>query len=196
MSERETVAAQKARLRARFREVRSGLGADHRTNASRLIRSRLGDVLPEAGVVSAFWPLPGEVDLRLWLRHLAASGTTVALPITTSAPGEPPRLVHRAMEGDLVRGRFGVMEPSAAAVLVEPREIAVAIVPALAISREGVRLGYGGGFYDAFLAETPALRVGVAFAACLANTLPAEPHDARLDVIVTEREVLRPDRGA
>ena len=167
------------------------MGDERRAEASRAIGAHLAHVLPEAGVVSAFWPLPGEVDLRPLLRRLASRGVTVALPVTASAPGEAPRLVHRAMEGELVRGRFGVMEPPAGAPAVDPREVSVAVVPGLAASREGIRLGYGGGFYDAFLASTPALRVGVVFRACVVDALPAEPHDARLSVLVTESGRIR-----
>ena len=94
--------------------------------------------------------------------------------------------------GLLVGGRFGVLEPPATAPLVDPREVEVALVPGLAASRDGIRLGYGGGFYDAYLVETPALRVGAVFGACLVDALPAEPHDAHLDLLVTEAEALRP----
>jgi 5-formyltetrahydrofolate cyclo-ligase len=75
--------------------------------------------------------------------------------------------------------------------VVSPADLDVVVVPALALGRDGSRLGYGGGYYDAFLAETPAARVGVAFAACLVPSVPSEPHDARLDAVVTEDEVVR-----
>lgn len=190
MGERESVAAQKARLRAQFRKIRAETPPAHLAEASRAICARLAHLVPEAGVVSAFWPLPGEVDLRPLLRGLTDAGVIVALPVTASAPGEPPRLVHRLLTDDLVPGRFGVHEPPPSALIVDPREIAVALVPGLAATREGVRLGYGGGYYDAFLPETPAQRLGVVLAAFLVETLPAETHDARLDGVVTERETV------
>jgi 5-formyltetrahydrofolate cyclo-ligase len=69
------------------------------------------------------------------------------------------------------------------------------LVPALAADRRGVRLGYGKGFYDAFLPHTRALRVVPVFDACLAASLPSEAHDEPVHVVVTETQTLRISRG-
>lgn len=192
----ESVAAQKARRRAQFRAIREDLGEGGRAAVSEAICRRAGALVREQGArtVSAFWPLPGEVDLRPLLRQLRASGVTVALPVTLSAPGESPRLEHRAWTGRLIAGRFGVREPGPDALLIPPEAVDLALVPALAVAMDGTRLGYGGGFYDAYLAETDALRLAVVASACLAPSLPAEPHDARLDGVLTEHETVRTDR--
>ncbi|OZC03177.1 5-formyltetrahydrofolate cyclo-ligase [Rubricoccus marinus] len=183
------VAAEKARARKLFRARRAALAPEARQAQSVAICSQLLPFLHERRMrtLSAFWPLAEEVDLRPLLRGLAASGVTVALPVVVSERGDRPRLVHRAFQGDaaLARGRFGVMEPLATAPLVAPRDVEVALVPALAVDARGVRLGYGGGFYDAFLAQTEAMRVAVVFASGVAARLPAEPHDARVDWTVT-----------
>ncbi|MEM1056464.1 MAG: 5-formyltetrahydrofolate cyclo-ligase [Bacteroidota bacterium] len=207
MSELESVAEQKAHLRRQAREVRAQLGAERIAEASAAICARLAGLVrdhrarTEGLVISAFWPLPGEIDLRPLLRSVASDGVTVALPTVTSTPVESPRLIHRAMPGrmsprsdaPLVRGRFGVMEPPPGSPEIAPEAVDLAVVPALAVSREGVRLGYGGGYYDTFLAQTSALRIGVVLAACLVDLLPAESHDARMHRIMTEEETLRVD---
>ena len=72
--------------------------------------------------------------------------------------------------------------------MVAPDALAAVAVPGLAFGRDGSRLGYGGGFYDQALAETAALRVGVAGSWALVDAVPTEPHDARLDAVVTEAE--------
>ena len=102
-------------------------------------------------------------------------------------------LIHRPFEGEhrLVEGPWGLREPGADAPTVDPRDLDVVIVPALALGRDGSRLGYGGGFYDAFLAQTEAVRVGVGLDAALVATVPHLPHDARLGALVTEAEVVR-----
>ncbi len=178
--------AEKAALRRRFRAVR----ADAPAGASAAVVARVL-ALPEvaaARAVLAFWPLAGEIDVRPLIDALAARGVTVALPAVV--PGPAPRLAARAhVPGALVAGRWGLMEPAAGAPPVPALDVVV--VPALALGRDGSRLGYGGGYYDAFLATTDALRVGVVLHACLMDALPAEPHDARLDVVVTERETAR-----
>ena len=76
----------------------------------------------------------------------------------------------------------------AAARLVPPAEIDAILVPGLAFTKQGHRLGRGGGFYDRYLAQLPAttLKIGVCFAVQLVEALPSEPHDQRMNAVVTE----------
>ena len=191
MREESDGAAEKAAWRRRFRAIREETPPRALAAASRQIVGRLR-ALPEvaaARAVHLFWPVAGEVDLRPLAEALAADGVTVALPAVVG----PRALAHRRFEGAgrLVEGRWGLMEPAPDAPAVDPARLDVVVVPALALGRDGSRLGTGGGFYDAFLATTPALRVGVAVSAALVDAVPTEPHDARLDVVVTEAETVR-----
>ena len=183
------MAAEKAAWRERFRHVRQSLAAEVRAEASAQIARRLAEVVGErldgpADTVALFWPLPGEVDLRALAESLRASGVTVALPAVAGRR----QLAWRAFEGTdhLADGPWGLREPADHAAPVDPARLAVVAVPGLAFGRDGSRLGTGGGFYDAALAQTAALRVGVAFAATLTAAVPSEPHDERLDAVVTE----------
>ncbi len=191
------MAAEKAAWRERFRRVRQSL-APARAEASAQIGRRLAEVVGErlggpADAVALFWPLPGEVDLRALAESLRASGVTVALPVVAGRR----RLAWRAFGGadGLAHGPWGLREPAEDAAPVEPARLAVVAVPGLAFGRDGSRLGYGGGFYDAALAQTPALRAGAAFAASLVDAVPSEPHDERLDAVVTEAGVEWVRRG-
>ena len=193
MSERR-VSAEKAALRRRFRALRA---ADRGAADVALVARVLA--LPEmatARTVLAFWPLlhRGEVDVRPLVVALQARGATVALPVVV--PGEAPRLVARIAAGALVDGPWGLREPPPEAPEIPPGALDLVVVPALALGRDGSRLGYGGGYYDAFLATTPALRVGVVRHACLVDALPAEAHDGRIDIVVTEHETVRVSGGA
>lgn len=89
-------------------------------------------------------------------------------------------------------GAFGAKIPSDGD-LISPE---VLIVPLVAFSRAGGRLGYGGGFYDrtlqALRAKKPTLAIGFAYAAQEQNDLPLEPTDQPLDLIVTEQGVIEP----
>ena len=89
---------------------------------------------------------------------------------------DPTRLVHH---------RFGMLEPAADLPVVGPAALDVALVPGVAFNRRGGRLGFGGGYYDRLLPTTPALRVGVTYDECLADALPCDEHDQRIDWIVT-----------
>ena len=105
--------------------------------------------------------------------------------------GKP--LIMRAWDFDdpLDRGQWGIREPKAEAADVEPDII---LVPLLAFDRAGQRIGYGAGYYDQTLAQLrarkPVTAVGIAFAAQEVPTVPSTPRDERLDLVLTEREVI------
>lgn len=193
MGEAERLAAEKAAARERFRRLRASLPASVRAEASLAAIDRLL-MLPEvaeARTVLAYWPLTdrGEVDLRPVLSRLVAEGRTVALPATGPGRTLTPRRYHD--EGALVAGPFGTREPPASAPALAPEAVDVVIVPGLAMGRDGSRIGYGGGYYDAFLPTTPAFRLGVVWPGALVDALPAGPHDARLHAVVTDTEAVR-----
>ena len=90
-------------------------------------------------------------------------------------------------------GRFGIREPKPQ--VGTPQAIAdidAILVPAVAFDRRGYRVGYGGGYYDRFLPELRgrAVRVGLAFACQLVDSVPAGAHDVPVDFIVTETEII------
>ena len=183
----QNVTAEKAALRERFRSLRRSR-ADAGPSAQ--VAARLEAVLVglEAETVHLFWPLPGEVDLRALAGRMRRRGRTVVLPVVVG----PRRLEHRVLEdaGSLVPGRWG-LEPPPSAPLVAPPDLEAVAVPGLAFGRDGTRLGMGGGYYDAFLAETGAVRIGVAFEDAVLESVPTEPHDARMDWVVTETAAVR-----
>jgi 5-formyltetrahydrofolate cyclo-ligase len=81
-----------------------------------------------------------------------------------------------------------VFQPKVTQALCESGQISMILVPAVAFTREGARLGRGAGFYDRFLKAHPeALRVGVAFEEQIATDLPEEPWDERMDIVLTDR---------
>jgi 5-formyltetrahydrofolate cyclo-ligase len=146
--------------------------------------------LPSADVVLVFWSFGSEVDTGPLLRALHGRGRTVGLPRIVDGELEP----RTYAPGDPLEGTsFGALEPADGRV-VDPSEIDVVVVPAVAFDRSGRRVGYGGGYYDRFLLRTrpDALRLGVAFDVQLVEgDLPGGSFDLRVDAIVTESEVLR-----
>ena len=91
----------------------------------------------------------------------------------------------------LVRSRLGILEPPATAAVVEPASIDAVLVPGLAFDPSGYRLGYGGGYYDRFLARyAGALRIGLAFEAQIVDSVRPHAGDQQLDHVVTERRVI------
>jgi 5-formyltetrahydrofolate cyclo-ligase len=145
------------------------------------------DVAPVA-VVAGYMPMRGEADPLPLMRALAVRGARLALPavVTRDAP-----LMFRAWhEGDaLIGGPFGTRHPAESAPSLIPD---ILLVPLAAFDRRGHRIGYGGGYYDrtlaALRAQKPVVAAGVAFAVQEVETIPASPHDAVLDVVLTDLE--------
>lgn len=92
-------------------------------------------------------------------------------------------------ESRLELGSFHIEEPTGNNV-TDPSEIELVVVPAVAYDRKGKRLGRGKGFYDRFLKNTHATKVGVGYEFQLLDEIPAEPHDVAMDIIVTQKTTI------
>lgn len=138
------------------------------------------------GLIGGIWPLLGEVDVRPLMQALSAQGHNLSLPCTPRR-GKPLTFREWAPGAPLKAGPYGTREPYAEAAEVFPTLV---LVPLLAFTLSGERLGYGGGFYDRTLAALKArhnvFACGVAFAAQEAAHIPTGEFDLPLDGILTE----------
>jgi 5-formyltetrahydrofolate cyclo-ligase len=143
---------------------------------------------PPGALVAGFWPMGDEIDIRPLMRRLEAAGHALALPVTT--PRGQPLVFRRWRFGaPLVPGRFGTSVPPEEAGMVTPDAL---LVPLLAFDAAGLRLGYGGGYYDRTLAALPGVwALGVAFAGQQVAKVPAGMHDVPLHGIATEAGFFR-----
>jgi 5-formyltetrahydrofolate cyclo-ligase len=181
----------KAVLRQKATALRDALPADVRKAAAETIAARKFPfaIAPDTRV-SGFMPLKSEINPLPLLQKLAEAGARLALP-AIAGRGKP--LIMRAWEfgAPLDRGQWGIREPKPDAPEVEPD---VLLVPLLAFDRAGYRLGYGAGYYDMTIHRLRALKpvtaVGIAFAAQEVPKIPTTPRDERLDLVLTEREVI------
>lgn len=135
--------------------------------------------------VALFSPLPSEPDLNaLWENNQRG----FCYP---RVAGEKIEFVEIAHSDDLVQSAWNpwVREPAPeAAQIIAPTDLDLILVPGLAFTRDGWRLGRGGGFYDRFLSQLPTstVKLGICFDLQLVDALPTEPHDQRLDGVITE----------
>jgi 5-formyltetrahydrofolate cyclo-ligase len=180
----------KAALRTQARQALAALSPEARAAASAQICRRI-EALPEwtlARSVAFYAAQPSEPDLA---SLLAAADKTPCFPRVSGDALE----FHRCHSKDLLRpGPWNLLEPDPVhCPLIPPTEIDLLLIPGLAFTRAGGRLGRGGGFYDRFLARVHprALKLGICFQAQLLPALPLEIHDHEVHLVVTEEELVR-----
>lgn len=131
------------------------------------------------GYMNLFW----ETGTEEILDHLWDAGVQIALP---KVLGETMEFFHVRSREDLAVGSFKILEPKDSCELVFWPKAPV-LVPGLAFSKDGKRLGKGGGYYDKFLSKEPEHRtIALAYEFQLTDGIPAEEHDRPVNVIVTE----------
>jgi 5-formyltetrahydrofolate cyclo-ligase len=186
-----SIAGSKSALRHEAMMRRDALPADVRQAAVETIAAREFPLAtPPGTIISGFMPMKTEINPLPLLRKLADAGASLALPVVEGR-GKP--LVMRAWlwGEELGSGVWGIREPKPQAPQVDPD---ILLVPLLAFDRAGYRLGYGGGYYDLTIAGLRARKavtaVGIAFAAQEVASVPTTPRDVRLDLVLTERDVI------
>lgn len=183
-----TIELEKRRLRRQARERLEALPPQERQAGDDALFARFLALpqVEEADTIFAFWGVPGrEPDTARLVQELVRRGKTVALP--RMLPGR--RMEARRFEPDrpLVSAAFGISEPGEDCPLLEPGDIGLALVPAVCYDRRGYRLGFGGGYYDRWLENFSGFAVGLCREIVLQDRVPVEAHDARVDLLLTER---------
>jgi 5,10-methenyltetrahydrofolate synthetase len=176
--------------RKRLRAARLDVTAEARMAAAQaiaihvdaLIAKHLGD--PFGHVVSGYWPIKAEPDLRFWMESLHWRGARVALPVVEIVAS--PLAFREWHPGTrMERGHWNIPVPPADVPRLVPE---VALAPLVGWDDAGYRLGYGGGYFDRTLvALSPKpFVIGVGLRSARLATIFPQPHDVKLDAIVTE----------
>ena len=188
------IAEQKKLLRKEALRRRRSLTAAERQEKSRLIAEKLltDDRIRSARTVLGFFSMKDEVEMEDILRHLLDMGKKVALPLVTG-PGIMEAVELKSF-ADLVPGDFNIPTVREdAREIIAPHELGCIIVPAVAFSDEGYRLGIGGGFYDRYLVRAEKTdRLAVVFDCQIfpAEGFPREEYDQQVDSVFTECNTL------
>lgn len=170
---------------------RDAQSVEARADAAKVIAAApLPVELPPGTIVAGYSPINSELDPFPLMRALADKGATLALPVIIARNHALIFLEWQPDEG-LVRGPYGIFQPSSDADEVDPD---IVLVPLAAFDRAGHRIGYGRGYYDRTLENLRAIKkvtvIGVAFAVQEIETVPRLPHDEQLDCVLTERELI------
>ena len=176
---------EKDRIRKEIRQVSTNLDPAYRAKASRSI-ARQVTALPEwqrAKTVMAYVSMAEEPDTKELIDAALAEGKTLLLPRCAD------RSVMEALPvtdlNALVPGKLGIPEPPAAEGKDAP-EPEVILVPCVAATMNGIRLGHGAGYYDRFLAGHRGMTVCLCFHPLLRADLPAEDTDVPVDLVITD----------
>lgn len=184
------IVGQKAAVRKSFLAKRRALDADYRESASQKMLATLLS-LPEflrADCVFAYASMPDEVNLDALLKKCLELGKHVALPRVTGK--RSMEAIELKRFSDLTAGKYGIRTVQDGEQI--PKEnLDLIIVPGVAFSEDGFRLGMGGGFYDTFLEDFKGDTAALAFDVQLAKELPLDEHDARVGRIITESRCWR-----
>jgi 5-formyltetrahydrofolate cyclo-ligase len=190
VSSEPAVPAHRSELRDRLHATRdrfaAGAGPDTQAALADRLQGVLAELLPDR--LGLYWPLRSEFNAAVaCLADKSLQSTPLALPYARRSPREMHyRTWDRAHP--MLRDECGIPAPDGAPVVPD-----VVLVPCLGYTASGFRLGYGGGYFDRWLAAHPQVTaVGVAWSACEIDEaeLKPQPHDQRLMLVVTEQGVI------
>jgi 5-formyltetrahydrofolate cyclo-ligase len=194
-----TPSQQKAILRQQFKQRLAAITPDQRRADSRLICERIcaRPAWQSARTILFFAPLPDEPDLWPLLEETLKTGRGAALPSYLADKDLYEAALIADAHKDLKPGRYGILEPGPDCPRIPILNLDIILVPGVAFSRDGYRLGRGRGYYDRLLAHARCCKWGVAFDCQLTKHLPVEARDIQLDGIATPRQWLEiPAAGA
>jgi 5-formyltetrahydrofolate cyclo-ligase len=179
---------EKARLRKQLLDARDGLSLDFIKITSKDIQDNLRkiDYFRTAETIGAYYSIGSEVRTQDLLQSILNAGKQLALPKV-----EKNDLVFKKISSlsELEQGNFSVMEPKDKCEIV--KNLDVVIVPAIALSKEGYRLGYGFGYYDRYLHGKKSKTIALSYAKQVVRSFPHDDHDVKMNFIVTEDKVIR-----
>lgn len=173
--------------RQRLIALRLALAREYRAAVTRRIAETLDRTIPtgEGSIVSGYWPIQGEPDLRMWMRAAHERGIRIALPAALEL-GQPLVFHEWHPDAPMHRGRWNIPYPADG-----PRVVpSVVLAPLVGFDAAGFRLGYGGGFFDRTLASIKgsAVAIGIGFPESAIPTIYPQPHDIPMNRIVTGAE--------
>ena len=141
-----------------------------------------------AETVMGFSAISPEPDVTAVLEVCISMGKRLALPRCEADGVMTARWVSALTE--LKPGAFGILEPPETLPVAAPEDLNLILVPGMAFSPKGARLGRGKGYYDRFLEEFAGRTIGVCFDSSVLEEIPTEPHDRFMDAVLTDKRAI------
>ncbi|WAA10414.1 5-formyltetrahydrofolate cyclo-ligase [Fervidibacillus albus] len=183
---------EKARLRKIIRNKLMEMDRIVYEKRSHLIHNRLysTDIWHEAEIIGITLSMFPEVDTFAIIEEGWRKGKTIAVPKCVPATRELQFFRIQNLN-EVEKGYFGLLEPNEERTeAIEREKIDLLIVPGIVFSTTGYRIGHGGGYYDRYLQNFDQQTVSLVFEEQIVDQLPVEMHDERVEMIVTERDVI------
>ena len=178
-----SVSIQKAALRKHLLEKRDATSAELRDILSERIHQNIKQIssYTNSQNIACYFPIGSEVDTRVIMLDILKHDKNLLLP----------RIVNDNLEFYIVpnlekleKGSFEIMEPKDSCKKAE--KIDCVLIPTVGVSKSGVRLGYGKGYYDRFLSLIDAVKISLTYSKQIVKSIPNDSHDVKMDLIVTE----------
>lgn len=170
----------KRALRKELIALRREMPEQYKKAADADIFRRIRPLADSADIVFTYVSTKIEVDTRRLLEYCFANGITAAVPVS----GESELSFFPITDlSQLAEGRFGILEPVCRDKEILPTERSLCVVPALCADGSGLRLGYGRGYYDRYLADFPGRSAVICYRSFM-REVPAEPHDRKADITI------------
>jgi 5-formyltetrahydrofolate cyclo-ligase len=179
----------KTQFRKHIRDIKKRYSASELRQMSAPLTSELlaNDAVRSASAILLYWSLPDEVYTHDIVRQLAKEGRTVLLP---KVQPDNTLTQHRYTgDADMTCGAYGIMEPATPALTDDERDTllgkgSVSIIPGMAFSIDGHRLGRGKGYYDRLMSQlTMTFKIGLGFDFQIFKEIPHDDHDIRMDCV-------------
>lgn len=180
--------ADKKELRRQFAEVRKSVKSDLKDTVIS-VKLLADEKIRRADTILMYASFRTEVDTWQIADNLLFKNVQIAYPVCRE---DNTMTFHIISElNQLNDSIYGICEPDISLPEPEITDRTVCIVPALAFTENGIRLGYGGGYYDRFLAEYPEMyTIGLAYEACIAENLSLTEHDIKIKSVITEERTI------
>jgi len=179
-------------LRKEILEKRASLGKEVNSSLSKTIVNKLfnSEYYKKANTIMCYVSFGSEINTHDFIKESIKRGKTLAVPVTFHEPRQmkPSQILSF---DELEPGYYNILAPKKECIrYIDPKEIDLVIVPGAAFDREGYRIGFGGGYYDRFLANLDCMKISIAFDLQIVDKVPREKHDLPVDIIITEKETI------
>ncbi len=183
-----SVSIQKSALRKHLLEKRDATSAELRDIASEKIHENLRKISPYTNSqnIACYFPIGSEVDTHDIMLNILKQGKNLLLPKIVD---DNIQFYIVSNLEKLERGSFEIMEPKDSCD--RAKKIDCVLIPTVGVSKLGVRLGYGYGYYDRFLSSTNAVKISLTYSKQIVKSIPSDSHDIKIDWIVTEDENIK-----